>query len=97
MAEYARTLEGFFTVMTEVEKDSFEENLEECMGFVRNLVREEVNRLLSEHCPSRLEQLVAASKGGEASFTFDQPPGTALEMPESFLQQLEKDKSRLSR
>lgn len=30
-SDYARTLEGFFIVMTDVEKDHFEDNLEECV------------------------------------------------------------------
>lgn len=45
LAEYAATLDKFFNVMTEIENNSYEDSVEECMSFINNLVRQELRVL----------------------------------------------------
>jgi hypothetical protein len=45
LAEYAATLDKFFNVMTEIENNSYEDSVEECMSFINNLVRQELKTI----------------------------------------------------
>lgn len=73
LAEYAETLEKFFNVMMQVEKNCYEDSVEECVSFVNNLIREELRTILSERQPPRVEDFVG-SPIPDPCFTFDAHP-----------------------
>jgi hypothetical protein len=73
LGEYAETLEKFFNVMMQVEKNCYEDSVEECVSFVNNLIREELRTILSDRQPPRVEDFVGSS-AADPCFTFDAHP-----------------------
>lgn len=56
--------------MMEIESSSYEDNVEECMNFINNLVKQELKIIVEDKFPTKVEDIIGHHFNNDDCFTF---------------------------